>query len=86
MNKLVRAIEWREAIQSEEMIEAPNYRKDYLGYSSISQKELNIICEIANDYWKKMDSPLRIGNSMGEIIPGFNFQRSLELEKQPGKP
>lgn len=68
--KLQKALRWRDDVEDGEMIESHNYRKEYMGFNKISQKELNAICEAANCYYSLMGSSLRIGNSMGELKPG----------------
>ena len=46
------------------------YCKDHLSVvDSISQKDLNLICDMANDVFEKLDWKLRVINSMGEFIP-----------------
>ena len=69
MHNLAQAIHWREDVNSGEMIEAPNYKHDYMGYQQISQQELNAICASINLYYEQMNSSLRITNHMGELIP-----------------
>jgi hypothetical protein len=73
-SKLITALRWREDVAGGEMIEqrkdGESYTRTYLGFKSVSQDELDNICEAANTWWKESDSDLRIGNSMGEIIPG----------------
>ena len=77
MNKLATALQWRDDVASGEMIETFAYTRTYLGFNQISQQELNAICDAANLYYTQMDSPLRISNSMGELIPGLAPQRKL---------
>lgn len=67
--KLIKALRWREDVASGEMITRKNYQKDYMGYSNVSQNDLDYICKFANLWWDFIGSPLRITNSMGEIIP-----------------
>ncbi len=71
-SRLKKAITWRLDVEQGEMIEAAGYRKDYMGFKgSISQKELNAICEASGKIFEALGSDLRIGNSMGELRPGF---------------
>ena len=74
-SKLKLALQWREDVAGGEMIEqqkdGESYTRTYLGFKSVSQDELNNICDAANTWWEKSGSDLRIGNSMGEIIPGL---------------
>ena len=51
------------------MIECTDYTKHYLGFGSISQKELDALCQLANTYLCDYTSGKFISNQMGEIIP-----------------
>ena len=54
-----------------ERIEAAyTYKKNYLGFDSISQKELDWICDVIDAALERDDSKFRIYNSMGEICLG----------------
>lgn len=67
-----RAINWLYDLHNDEMIEAKDYTKMYLGYDEISQDELNDICTLLNIILVLAFHNLeiiRIDNSMGEIIP-----------------
>ena len=46
------------------------YYKDHLSVvDSISQIDLDLICDMANDVFEKLDWKLRVVNDMGEFIP-----------------
>lgn len=66
---LVRLTRWLHDLSEGEMIEDKNYKKNYLGFKSISQNELDELCQLANTYLLDTFSGFFIGNSMGEIIP-----------------
>lgn len=75
-SNLYLAIRWREDVQAGEMIQSFSYSKTHLtlarpGGNSISQKELDVICEVANRWWVLTGSNLRVSNHMGEIIPAM---------------
>ncbi len=69
-DKIRLALQWREDVESGEMIEARNYDKTYMGFGEVSQKELDAICKAINVFYAEMGSRLRIHNSMGELRPG----------------
>ncbi len=52
-----------------EMVEASSFTKEYLGFSKISQAELDDLCSLANDYLCPMYDGSFVVNSMGEIMP-----------------
>ena len=52
-----------------EMIEVPDYNRQYLGFPNVAQYELDVICRVVNHYLEDMGMKLRIMNSMGEIVP-----------------
>ncbi len=84
MDKLELALKWRADVASGEMIETFRYRKNYLAYrEGVTSKELDKICECANRWYESIDSPLRIGWSMGELRPGLAPQRRLAFGGQP---
>lgn len=66
---LVRLTRWLHDLSKGEMIEDKNYKKNYLGFKSISQNELDELCQLANTHLLDTFSGFFIGNSMGEIIP-----------------
>jgi hypothetical protein len=68
--KLKLAMQWREELETGELIECKNYTRSYMGFDSVSQDMLDNICEVANLWWERRGKPLRIFNSMGEIRPG----------------
>jgi hypothetical protein len=73
MNNLARAMAWREGVATGELIESRWYARTHLSYpNSISQNELNTICDLANKYWASIGKDLRINNSMGEILAYFS--------------
>ena len=41
----------------------------YLGFNSVSQYELDLVCEHANNWFQALGLPQRVHNSMGEIRP-----------------
>ncbi len=62
-------LSWTADHCSGDFIEYPNYSKSYMGFNSISQDDLDLICKIINvASMNKIGEPI-IGNSMGEIIP-----------------
>jgi hypothetical protein len=67
--KVLKVLIWRMSIEEPEFISAPNYRKDYMGFESISQKDLTLICTAVNRFFSTLDSSLRVTNVMGEIRP-----------------
>lgn len=68
--KLRLALQWRDAVADGEMIQAPHYTKEYMGFKEgVFQAELDAICDAANMFYSEMGSPLRIWNSMGELRP-----------------
>jgi len=74
-DKVIKALKWRIDVDSGEMIEQSKdglqYCKTHLSYPGrVSQKDLNLICDIINSVFDKCDSNLMVGNSMGEILPG----------------
>ena len=74
MNNLALAMKWREELEEGEFIETWIQKKSHLSfYNSISQTELDLICTLANSYWKGINSSIRITNQMGEIIKGVVF-------------
>lgn len=74
--KLRLALQWAEDCINGEMIEAPNYTRQYLGFPcSVSQRELDAICLALNTFYDALASPLRVGNSMGELRIGFNGEK-----------
>jgi hypothetical protein len=71
-NKLIRALQWRDDVESGEIIERQHYRHDYMAFpNGVTQKELDTICLAANAFYKVIGSNVRIGNHMGELIPGY---------------
>lgn len=54
-----------------------NWDKHYLGFNSITQRELDLVCKHANEWFKALDLPYYVGNSMGEIYPGTAPQRDM---------
>lgn len=73
LNKLIdnicTTIKWRIERENPEMIQAINYRRDYLAFNKISQTDLNIICDCTNNIFRTLQLNFRIINSMGEILP-----------------
>jgi len=76
-DKLTHAIKWREQVEDKTLVEVSGYSFDYMGYDTISQDELDEICQRANNKWIDEDSSLRVYNSMGEIRPAKKSQREL---------
>ncbi len=87
-SRLISALKWREAAERGEMIcktalgghDNSHYDEHHYAFAgkSISQKTLDLICEAANTWWKLNDSNLRIGNSMGELIPGHSSNMKVK--------
>lgn len=75
--RLQLALQWRDDVASGDMIErspsgGPQYCRSHLSVEgSVSQVELEAICQAANSFYRAMRSDLRIGDSMGELIPGL---------------
>lgn len=70
------ALQWRDAVAAgrlEEIAEMPGHGfKAYYSYAgSISQDELEHVCRAANRAYKARGSPLRIADSMGELLPAL---------------
>lgn len=86
-SKLRIALQWRDDVEKPEMIHAINregsYTNTHLSFKdTVSQQELDAICRAANVFYQIMGSKLRIGNSMGELIPAtgvHNVQKSQTL-------
>ena len=87
---LTTVIKWRLALEDGEFIEFRNtnwnnqprntiayWCEDYLAFNSITQYELNLVCQHTNNWFKALDLPYRVGNSMGEIKSGLIPQRKL---------
>ncbi len=68
--KVRRALRWLEDLENNTMKEKRAYNKTYMGYNSVSQDELDLICEVANKVAVFYDIEHRMGNSMGELRPG----------------
>lgn len=76
--KLIAALRWREDVDRGEMIskvitpaDSTHFDKHHYAFgSSTSQDTLDWICRTANLWFELHDSPLRVTNSMGELIPG----------------
>lgn len=74
IGRTIRTLNWRLAADRGEMIEQRKdglqYCKDHLSHpGSISQEDLDSICDVVNDVFGRCDSDLRVGNNMGEFIP-----------------
>ena len=76
---LATALRWRQDVAQGEMVECPGYTRSYCDVfkNGITSDELDFICETANEIYEKLDSPLRIGWSMGELRPYIHRQRDL---------
>lgn len=81
LRKLVRAAQWCADRLEGDMIEVRDYRRSYLGYPEVSQKELEAITRGLNAFFAHLDSPERIRDSMGEIIAYRDEQRCLDLRR-----
>lgn len=69
-DKLRLTLQWAQDRINGEMIEAPNYKMNYLGFNgTVSQRELDAICGAVNLFYMSLSSPIRITNAAGEIIP-----------------
>ena len=66
--KFQEALRWRDTVESGKFIQDKNHTNFYMEFDSISQKELDAICDSANLFYQKMESNLRIRNNMGELI------------------
>jgi len=75
INRVIVTLNWRLDVDDGEIIEQVKagglqYCKDHLSYhDKISQKDLNLICDIINDTFNKCNSKLTVRNSMGKILP-----------------
>ena len=67
---LRRLCQWLEELNNGEMIEGPNWSRNYLGFDSITQQELDTLALLANGFLINYRDGFLLGNSMGEIIPG----------------
>lgn len=73
--KIGRALQWVSDLQYGEMIEQtgsglrPDYTKEYMSFQSVSQKDLDFICDIVNQVLEYKGTKLRVVNSMGELHP-----------------
>ena len=78
MVKTLRWLQWK--IQGLEglWVASEEFNRDYLGFDIISQKHLDEICDLFNEGMLK-DTKYVLGNSMGEILLGYNYQRELAL-------
>lgn len=70
LDKLRLILQWIQDVEHGEMIESRNYRRTYMGFDQVSQVDLFKLCEDANAALVHAGSQYRVGNSMGEIIPG----------------
>lgn len=67
-------INWKSSKNNLEMEALPEnsvvvWDNHYLAFNLISQKDLTTVCFVANTWFEKIGSPLRVNHSMGEIIP-----------------
>lgn len=69
IEKLILTLRWITDVERGEMIEAPSYRRNYLGFPQVSQTHLTRLCVIVNLVLAFEKSAYRITNAMGEIIP-----------------
>jgi hypothetical protein len=78
LDKLIRALQWFKDLQRGEMIECRNWTRDYLGFDSISQIELDLITITLNDIAIKIGSNDRFVNAGGEIMPARRSRASRQ--------
>lgn len=68
-DKLRLTIQWINDVSTGEMIEARDYTRTYLGFPSVSQADLLMLCTLTNLYLAHVHSRWYVQYSMGEIIP-----------------
>jgi len=70
---VIRALTWRLDVAEDGMVERSEngvqYCRTHLSYESMTQKNLDLVCEAVNNLFIMCNSNLRIDNSMGEFIP-----------------
>lgn len=78
MERVRTTIQWRLDWEAGEMIEHDDlkggrYTKTHLSFAgTVSQKDLNSICETVNLGFTRCHTSMHISNSMGEIIPAYS--------------
>lgn len=90
INRVIDTMRWRLGGESAETVEQ---RKDGLPFvvfghvddGIISQKDLNLICDIVNDTFKECGSSLAVDCSMGEFIPILNETGVPSLKQRAAK-
>lgn len=77
--KTERWLKWKlQGLEHGLWIESFEFNKGYLGFDIISQEHLDDICDAFNG-GMLYDTKYVLGNSMGEILLGHNYQRELDL-------
>ena len=74
-------LQWIDDVSTLEMIEMPNYRKEYFSFESVSTSELNILCDNINPILKELKCPIRICWIAGEIRPVLSKKRIKILDE-----
>lgn len=72
MYNIIRTLQWcqdREECDEDTMPKMEHSDHNYLGFTHISQKELDNICLLVNPILKHLNFSFVLTNSMGEIIP-----------------
>ena len=82
INRVTKALKWRMDVAGGEMIDQSKdglqYCKTHLsGPGRISQKDLDLICNIVNNVFDKCGSNLRVANHMGEFLPGMKAAKTI---------